>query len=69
MQEKQAEKCAQYFPLHLDEEVEYGSPKRAISVRVSAIRELDADICQRDLVLTDSQTDAQHQVSHYHYHR
>ena len=67
--EKQVEKCAQYFPLDLDEEIVCGTSKRAIAVKVTAVRDLDSDICMRELRLTDSLTDAQHQLFHYHYHR
>lgn len=67
--DRHVEKCAQYFPLHLEEEVDYGSAKRVISVRVSGMRHLDEDICLRELTITDSLTDVQHQVCHYHYHR
>ncbi len=67
--EKQVEKCFQYFPVNLEDEITYGTAKRAISVKVTAIRDLDSDICMRELRLTDSVTDAQHQVFHYHYHR
>lgn len=67
--EKQAEKCAQYFPLNLDEKIAFELPNRTISVRVTAVRDLDSDICLRELRVTDSATTAQHQVCHYHYHR
>ncbi|KAL0030296.1 hypothetical protein WJX77_008043 [Trebouxia sp. C0004] len=67
--EKQVEKCAQYFPLDLGEEVVCGTSKRAIAVKVTAVRDLDSDICMRELRLTDSLTGAQHQLFHYHYHR
>lgn len=67
--EKQVEKCAQYFPINLGEEATYRSSKRAVTVKVTALRDLDSDICLRELRLTDSLTDVQHQVFHYHYHR
>ena len=67
--EKQVEKCAQYFPTNLHEEAAYGDPTRTITVRVAHVQDLDSDICMRELTLTDSRTQTQHHVRHYHYHR
>ena len=67
--EKQMEKCSQYFPLELHEEMEYENGKQLINVRVAAMRDLDSDICMRELRVTDTLTDSEQQVYHYQYHR
>lgn len=69
VQEKQVEKCWQYFPLDLHEEVEFETGKQVITAKVVAIKDLDSDICMRELRVTDSETDSEQQVFHYHYHR
>ena len=67
--EKQVEKCWQYFPMNLDEVMEYGAGQQTITVRVVAMKDLDSDICMRELKVTDSLTESELQVFHYHYHR
>ena len=67
--EKQAEKCAQYFPLQAGEEVVYESQGSAVRVKVTAVKDLDADIRMRHLSVTHSLDEAPMVVAHYHYHR
>ena len=67
--EKQAEKCAQYFPLRLGEEAVYESSGGAVRVNVTAVKDLDADICMRHLTVAHSSAEAPMVVAHYHYHR
>ena len=67
--EKQVEKCWQYFPVDLHQELEYDTGHQVITIKVVAIRDLDSDICMRELRVTDSLTDSDQQVFHYHYHR
>ena len=69
--EKQVEKCWQYFPENLDEEMKFSvnTRQQILSVKVVAMKHLDSDICMRELKLRDSLTDSEHQVFHYHYHR
>lgn len=67
--EKQIEKCWQYFPEDLHQEMEFDTGQQVITVKVVAIKDLDSDICMRELRVTDSLTDSEQQVFHYHYHR
>lgn len=67
--EKQVEKCWQYFPEKLDEEMKLRSWQQTLTVKVVAMKHLDSDICMRELTVRDSLTDSEHQVVHYHYHR
>ena len=67
--EKQIEKCWQYFPVDLHQQMEYATGQQVISVQVVAIADLDSDICMRELRVTDSLIDSKQQVFHYHYHR
>lgn len=67
--EKQVEKCWQYFPEKLGEEMKLSTGQQTLTVKVVAMKHLDSDICMRELTVRDSSTDSEHQVFHYHYHR
>lgn len=67
--EKQAEKCAQYFPLKLNEEAVFGLPGQVIKVKTTAVQDLDRDICMRHFSVANSSAAAPHVVTHYYYHR
>lgn len=67
--EKQTEKCAQYFPVELNEEAAFTGPGQSIKVKVTAVQDLDADICMRHFSVTDNTGAAPLVVAHYYYHR
>lgn len=68
--EKQVEKCWQYFPLDLREQMEFDTGQQVITVRVVSKKDLDSDICMRELTVRDSaSSESELQVFHYHYHR
>lgn len=67
--EKQTEKCAQYFPLNQNEEAVFEALGQVVKVRVTAVQDLDADICMRRLSVTDGSSAAPLVVAHYYYHR
>ncbi|KAL3155220.1 hypothetical protein ABBQ32_013159 [Trebouxia sp. C0010 RCD-2024] len=70
VREKQVEKCWQYFPLNLHEQMEFDTGQQIITVTVVAVKHLDSDICMRELIVRDSSSrEGELQVFHYHYHR
>ena len=67
--EKQVEKCWQYFPESVNEDMQLGTWQHTLTIRVVDMKHLDSDICMRELAVRDSMTESEHQVFHYHYHR
>lgn len=67
--EKQAGKCAQYFPLELNEEAVFQGPEQSITVKVTAVQDLDSDICMRHFQVSGTSAAAPLVVAHYYYHR
>lgn len=67
--EKQVEKCWQYFPESVNEDMQLGTWQHTLTIRVVDMKHLDSDICMRELMVRDSMTENEHQVFHYHYHR